>query len=354
MMSDPLVSVILPMFNNASTITATVRSVLDQSVNDLEVIILDDGSSDDSYAVAEQIKDPRIRLYRNESNLGISATRNRGMALMRGTFMAPMDADDTCRPERLALTLSAMKTNAALGACGGWARVHGWGPRPYVMRLPCGPEAVRAYLLYGAPYMHGALLFRRSTYEAHGIRYNEDLRAGVDYDFYYRLAQVSGVDNVPSVLLDYTCNPHGITSTSGETATAQRLKGLKRELEMLLDENVDDAMLHYHAVVGNGTGVEDGKALVRAQGWLERLEAANLDKAVYEPEGFRVATGMVWFRVCRNSAHLGWPAWRAWCESSWSSHARPSWREQVSFLGSWALARVFPSRRSPQGALKGL
>ena len=159
-MSDPLVSVILPMYNNGGTIRAAVRSILRQTVSDIEVIILDDGSSDDSYAIVDRIQDPRIRLYRNESNLGVSKTRNRGIELMRGSFMAPMDADDICTSRRLELTLDVLQRDPEIGVCGGWALWKGWGPVAFVGRLPWGASAVAAYLLYGMPAPHPTLLFR--------------------------------------------------------------------------------------------------------------------------------------------------------------------------------------------------
>ncbi|MEI6218495.1 MAG: glycosyltransferase family 2 protein, partial [bacterium] len=102
-MSNPLISVILPVYNNATTVEAAARSMLRQTISDMELIIIDDGSSDDSVAVVERIRDPRIRVYRNDRNIGCSASRNRGLDIMRGAYMAPMDADDICHPRRLEL-----------------------------------------------------------------------------------------------------------------------------------------------------------------------------------------------------------------------------------------------------------
>ncbi len=353
-MSDPLISVILPMYNNAGSIRAAVHSILRQTVSDIEVIIVDDGSSDDSYAMARGIRDARIRLYRNELNLGVSKTRNRGIELMRGSFMAPMDADDICTPRRLELTLDVLQQNPAIGVCGGWALWKGWGPVAFVGRLPWGAPAVAAYLLYGMPAPHPTLLFRGELLKRHAIRYSEDLRAAVDYDFYLSCARHAGVDNVPAVLMHYVCNPQGITHTRGQEATARRLRGLREYLERLFPAGIDDATLRLHARIGNGTGATDTDELERYQLWLEGLERANQTSQSFDGEGLALATAMVWFRVCRNSAHLGLAARRAWFHSPWAQAYHPTVLERASSVASWALSRVMPSRRKPQGGLTGL
>lgn len=353
-MPRPLVSVILPVYNNAATLPSAARSMLRQTVHDVELIIIDDGSTDDSYAVARSLRDPRIRLFRNERNLGVSKARNVGLQNMAGEFMAPMDADDVCPRDRLSRTLEVLRRDTSLGACGGWALWKGWGGLSYVGRLPWGPDAVRAYLLYGMPSPHDTLLFRTDVLREHELRYDEALRAAVDYDFYTRCAAVSGVDNVPTVLVEYRFNPHGISNTRAQEATARRLAGLRTELEKLFPEGVEEATLTRHAHVGNGAGAPDAAGLEASRSWLEAIERANAKRQVHAPEGLSLATAMVWFRVCRNSAHLGAVAWRAWRHSPWAAAYRPTRGERASLAGSWLLARLSSSRRKPQGALSGL
>ncbi|MDZ4199064.1 MAG: glycosyltransferase family 2 protein [Kiritimatiellia bacterium] len=353
-MTAPLLSVILPFYNNAATLDMAVRSVLRQTVTNLELILIDDGSTDNSQALAQRWKDPRIRLFQNEQNLGVSRTRNRGLDLMRGEFMAPMDADDRWFRHRLEWTLQKLRENPALGICGGRALWKGWSPFPFVCRLPWGPDAVQAYLLYGMPSPHGSLLFRASLIRERGARYPEHLKAAVDYDFYRQCAQETGADNVPRVVMEYHRNPAGITHTHGRAATARRLQGLREELLKLLPDGVDEDTVRFHARWGNGTGASDSGDLEAGRAWLEKLERINAGCRVYSVEGLAKVNGLVWFHCCRNSAHLGRAAWRAWMDSPWTGHYRPTPSEWFSFAGSGLMAACIPSRRKPQGALRGL
>lgn len=353
-MAEPLVSVVMPVYNNATTVVAAARSILTQSIQDLELIIVDDGSRDGSADAVNTLRDSRIRLLQNETNGGVAVARNRGLEVLRGRFMAPMDADDVCRPYRLARTLRVLEANPGIVACGGRALWKGWGSIPFVGRLPWGPDAVRAYMLFGMPSPHDALLFRSSVVREHGVRYPVNQRAADDYTFYRQCARHGGVDNVADVLVEYRCNRMGISNTRATEATARRLDGLRDELSGLLPETFTEQTLRFHAKVGNGTGVSTVEELNASRLWLETLERANLERRVYAPNGLALATAMVWFSICRNSAHLGVSAWRAWRHSVWAKCYCPDVSEYVGFFGSWALGRVLPSRRHAQGALDGL
>src|ERR1700752_1012717 len=97
----PLVSVIMSMRNSASTVGAAVRSVVRQTLSDWELIVIDNGSSDESGATVASFDDPRIRLVREENTSFLAVRLNQAVALSRGAFIARMDSDDICFPERL-------------------------------------------------------------------------------------------------------------------------------------------------------------------------------------------------------------------------------------------------------------
>lgn len=116
----PTVSVIMPAYNAARFIEAAARSVMNQTVTDWELLVLDDCSQDDTCAIAQRLaaQDPRIRLVRNEANMGVARTRNRGFELCRGEYVALLDSDDIWHPEKLEAQLARLKkTGADLAYC---------------------------------------------------------------------------------------------------------------------------------------------------------------------------------------------------------------------------------------------
>ena len=112
-MKSPRLSVVTPCYNAAPFIGATVRSALQQTLVDLEVIVVDDGSTDESPAVVAAIDDPRVRLV-HRTNAGPAAARNTGIAAARSEYIAFLDADDLALPDRMATQLAALEANGAL------------------------------------------------------------------------------------------------------------------------------------------------------------------------------------------------------------------------------------------------
>jgi len=111
-MSNPLVSVIIPAHNCEQFIRGSIQSALNQTVTNLEVLVIDDASTDNSYAILSQIatQDSRVLLYQNTTNMGVANTRNRGIDLAQGQYVAFLDADDLWKPQKLEKQLVLMES----------------------------------------------------------------------------------------------------------------------------------------------------------------------------------------------------------------------------------------------------
>ena len=115
--TQPKVTVIMPAYNAARFIEDAIRSVMAQTVSDWELLVIDDGSRDDTCKVVEKLaaEDSRVKLLRNEQNMGVANTRNRGLSLCRGEFAAFLDSDDIWLPEKIRNQLDLLeKTGASL------------------------------------------------------------------------------------------------------------------------------------------------------------------------------------------------------------------------------------------------
>ena len=118
--TSPLVSVIIPAYNAEPFLRETIESVLSQTVSDWQMLVIDDGSSDNTQKIVTEFaqKDPRIQLVVNESNMGVAKTRNRGMELCRGKYVALLDSDDYWKPQLLEKMIArAEETGADIIYC---------------------------------------------------------------------------------------------------------------------------------------------------------------------------------------------------------------------------------------------
>jgi hypothetical protein len=164
----PTVSVVMPLYNKAGYVGAAIRSVLDQTFTNLELVVVDDGSTDGSAAVVQELADRRIRLLRQE-NAGAAAARNAGISAARGRWVAFLDADDTWRPEKLARQLAVLEREPDLvWAAGAYIRTR---PGPTVTEQNVAdqswlsrPEVIRdglTAMARGSALWTGTVMVRR-------------------------------------------------------------------------------------------------------------------------------------------------------------------------------------------------
>ena len=118
MPEKPLVSVVMPVFNGEDFVEEAIASILAQTLFDFEFIIVDDASTDGTPEILAKIRDPRVSVIRNSENLESAASLNRAIDMAAGKFIAIMNADDICLPQRLALQVEFLQARSALAGCG--------------------------------------------------------------------------------------------------------------------------------------------------------------------------------------------------------------------------------------------
>jgi glycosyltransferase involved in cell wall biosynthesis len=198
----PLVSVIMSMRNGASTVGAAVGSVLKQTLRDWEMIVIDNGSSDRSGAIVAGFDDPRIRLVREENTTVLAARLNQAVALSRGEFIARMDADDICFPERLDLQVARLLEDPRLDLIGCGAVVF-TSEGKLVGELPVGldHQDIVARPFVGFPLPHPTWCGRASWFRSNP--YNAELGYAEDQDLLLRSFRHSRLGGLDRVLLGY-------------------------------------------------------------------------------------------------------------------------------------------------------
>jgi Glycosyl transferase family 2 len=186
----PRVTVLLPVYNGVALLNGAVESVLEQTFDDLELLVVDDGSTDGSADAVLAFGDQRIRLLVNEQNMGQTASLNRGLAEARGEYVARLDQDDVCLPRRLELQVAALDAEPSVALVGTWLDVVDERGRLWAKlrgHVRDFPELVFAILADRYPWGHPSLMFRRDVVLELG-GYDEQFAPAEDKDLYRRLA----------------------------------------------------------------------------------------------------------------------------------------------------------------------
>jgi glycosyltransferase involved in cell wall biosynthesis len=199
-LTPPIVTVLLPVYNGERYLREAVESILAQTFEAFELLIVDDGSTDGTEAICRSFSDPRIRVIRYEKNSGLVSALNDGIDQITTKYVARMDADDVALPERLARQLAFLESRPDIAACGSWARELVDGRLRAVMRRPTG-ENLRQTAWQPVPIFHPTACLRTEVLQE--LRYRPEAIHAEDYDLWLRLCRDHRIDNLPAVLLHY-------------------------------------------------------------------------------------------------------------------------------------------------------
>jgi glycosyltransferase involved in cell wall biosynthesis len=199
----PLVSVLLAVRDGAAYLREAVASVLFQSLQDLELVVVDDASTDASADVLASFEDPRLTVLRNEEQQGLARSLNLALDRAQGEWVARLDADDVALPLRLETQLEKARAEGLgivgsaileLDAVGSPGRFHA---------MPRTPQEVRWHGLFSSPFFHPSVLVDRGLLEEHGLCYDVDYAESEDYDLWMRLLQHAEGANTAEPLVLY-------------------------------------------------------------------------------------------------------------------------------------------------------
>lgn len=194
-------SVVLPVYNCEEYIHDAVSSVLRQSFTDLELIIVDDKSTDNTIGIIKKFKDSRIKLLENRQNIGRAGSDNNALPFVQGKYIAKMDGDDICHPQRLEKQVAFLEKYSQVNAVGTWIQC--FGNSNYLHQYPSGPAHIMCRTLFGMPIGNPSAMLRSELFFEQGMRYDNSLRQAEDYDFFARYTEQLCADVLPEPLMHY-------------------------------------------------------------------------------------------------------------------------------------------------------
>lgn len=207
----PKVSVVIPTYNGAKYIERSVQGILQQTFTDFELLIIDDGSTDNTLDILNRIKDPRIRVYQNGQNRGVVYTRNRAIELARGDFLAVNDVDDYSYPHRLEKQVKFLLSNPSYWAVGAYAKRIQQNGTYDIWKYPKNAEEIRCRLFWGSALVHSTTLFNLSYLKENDLNYSLKFEVAEDYDLFEKISRQGRLANLDEILIDYQVRNDGLT-----------------------------------------------------------------------------------------------------------------------------------------------
>jgi glycosyltransferase involved in cell wall biosynthesis len=216
----------MPVHNGGPYLREAVESILGQTYARIELIAVDDGSTDGSAEVLASYTDSRLKILTNDSNLGIVRTLNKGLAVASGEFVARMDADDVALPGRIDDQVRFLLEHPDVAVVGAAAvLIDEHGAELGTEKFPAGDREIRRMMFVHNPFIHGTVMMRKRVLDECGA-YDIRFLHNEDYDLWLRIASRFKMANLPDVLLRRRIHGASITGRETPTLTGYRVKTL--------------------------------------------------------------------------------------------------------------------------------
>lgn len=330
----PAISVLMPAYNAEGFVRQSVQSVLAQTFEDFELLVVNDGSTDATRDILAGIDDPRLRIIDNPRNLGIVGTLNHGLQHARARYIARLDSDDFCLPHRFARQKAFLDSHPETVIVAAEMSVLEDGNVTFT-RDPGDPEElVVEWLLHlGNPVGHTSMMFRAETVAAMGSYLREEFTYAEDFDFSHRMLRHGRISILPEHLVIYRKHLTNLTRTKRDTMLQRTGRVLRDAYGRLLGPGHDaDADLVTEHLIARGPFTDDA-APQRLGAFLARLVdgfalARNVSAA--HRERLEATARRAWWRMIQAQLRGGEGAQFALRHrGAFPLAGRPNWREMA-------------------------
>jgi glycosyltransferase involved in cell wall biosynthesis len=294
-MSRPEVTVFMAVFNGEKFIKQAIDSVLEQTFRDFELLLIDDGSTDNSVSIIKEYNDDRIRLLQNETNLGLFLTRNRGIEEARGKYFATLDCDDIATKGRLELQLKYFQQHTNAAVCAGRVIYIDSSSKRIGTRAPLSGDQdyYKALLLFTNIFINSATMIDMDVLKK--IKYRTGYEPAEDYDLFERIADEYEIGIINDVMCYYRIHGGNVSTIKSEHRKIGERIIIERQLKRYgFDYDENDLNIHLKFT----TAEFDNLNLNECLSWFNKLAKQNDENKAFNNNSFKLALAKQWIRFC--------------------------------------------------------
>lgn len=308
---NPLVSILMPVYNCEKYLREAIDSILAQTYTNFELLLINDGSTDKSREIILSYTDKRIRYIENETNLKLIATLNKGIDLAEGEYIARMDGDDVIPRNRFEVQMNYMLKHPSVDLCSVWANVIAEdGRRIGRLKTIDSPQLINCALFFTNPINHPGILCKSNVLKEN--KYKKSLHAE-DMELWINLRDKHYVmANIPKCLYSYRWYGGNVSNSNAEYQLAQKKRLLCIQLELFFGRSVSESEIDLHHLSfelyrwGNKSSHPiDDELLQKEKAWLELLSRQNLETESFSQNDLDAFLCSRWM-VCCLFTHKYW------------------------------------------------
>lgn len=298
--SSPFVSVIMPAYNCEDTIKESIDSILLQSYDNFELIIINDGSIDNTLDVINSYNDDRIIVINNKVNQTIVPCLNKGLKNSKGKYIIRMDSDDICVETRFEKQVLFMEKNTDIGVCGSWAKkINYKNENVGNMIYNSENDVIKFKMLHECHLLHPSIIIRKSVLSQNNLSYNPKHYKSEDYDLFTRLIDHTKFSNIKEYLLKYR-----VTKTSLKRETSNELDEYYYKIKINIFRKIGIELkkdqIDLYTSICNQNFLSEKKLFLEAVKLLENILNANKKSNYFPKSNFNNYLQTIFTSLCRN------------------------------------------------------
>lgn len=242
----PKISVIMPVYNGEQYLREAIESILNQTYSDFEFIIINDFSMDSTEDIIKSYTDKRIVYIKNEQNMGVANTLNRGLDIAKGEYIARMDADDISLPSRFEKQVSYMDTHKDIDVLA--TQVFTFGAKEFNHPTSVNHDSLKVDMLFNTCLCHPTVMLRGSVFGKNGIRYDNAFNKLEDYELWARICNTHKIACYDEILFKYRLHENQVTQNYNDEFVVQYIE-LKNRI--LSDLEIDNNTIGFNEFINH-------------------------------------------------------------------------------------------------------
>jgi glycosyltransferase involved in cell wall biosynthesis len=318
-LKSPIVTVLMPVYNAGKYLNDAIASILNQTYENFEFLIINDGSTDESVKIIKSFDDKRIRLIENETNKGLIASLNIGLIESKGEFIVRMDQDDISLNHRIEAQINFLVENPQYGLIGSWFEDFGENIPSKIVKYSTIDSEIRIRHLYQTHISHPTAVIKKEIIEKYNLQFDPNQVNGEDYDFWVRLSQYCKISNFPEMLVRKRDHPRNITNQYSQSMseTCTRVKQNQfRKMGIELSQTQTDIYTRFADPEWHFNEVEFNIL----EELLNNIIIAN-DKSAFVPiDEFRAYISEKWFHLCYQNKNIKNQGFKRFHEAPFSKY----------------------------------
>jgi len=270
----------MPAYNSERYVGEAIISMLNQTFNDFELIVINDGSTDSTLEVIQSFSDQRIKLIDNITNMGNTIARNKGCERASGKYICAMDSDDVSTLNRLEIQFKYMEDNPDVGLSGGGFRIYEKEKDIFLMEADY--DEIKVMLLRSFCFRHSALIFRHSLLKKYNLKYNEKYKLAQDYDLVMNCSRYFPITNIPVDLYHYRIHDNQI-SWKYRSEQISAVNEIRLNQLRYIGIEPDTHELELHISLLKKAPIEFNES-ANVNRWIDKVTKKNKEKKYYNQE----------------------------------------------------------------------